>query len=89
MALCTQACQPEGYILAGVEYSEECYCGNATSNGGGPAPDGLTGRWYPTAMVTANRSIFVVGGKNGSNGAQVPNLEIVPKSPDAGLVYCD
>lgn len=43
VALCTQACQAEGYILAGVEYSGECYCGNSTSNGGGPAPDGLAG----------------------------------------------
>ena len=89
MALYTQACQSEGYILAGVEYSGECYCGSATSNDGGPAPDGLTGRWCPTAVVMANRSILVVGGKNGSNGAPVPNLEITPKPPDAGLVYCD
>jgi len=50
-------------LLASVEYSGDCYCGNATSNGGGPAPDGLTERWYPMAMVTANRSILVVGGK--------------------------
>jgi len=63
MALCTQTCQSEGYILAGVEYCGESYCGNATSSGGGPAPDGLTGRWYPTAIVMANRSILVVGGK--------------------------
>jgi hypothetical protein len=69
MAFCTQACQSEGYILPSVEYSRECYCSNATSNGGGSAPDGLTGRWYPTAMVMANRSILVVGGKNSSNGA--------------------
>src|SRR5580700_6050744 len=89
MALCTQACQSEGYILADVEYFGECYYGNAISNGGGSAPYGLTERWYPMAMVTANGSILVVGGKNGSNGAPVPNLEIVPKSPDAGLVYCD
>lgn len=43
VALCTQACQTEGYVLAGVEYSGECYCGNTASNGGGPAPDGLSG----------------------------------------------
>jgi hypothetical protein len=50
-------------------------------------PDGLTGRWYPAAMMMAKRPILVVGGKNGSNGAPVPNLEIVPKRPDAALVY--
>lgn len=35
---CTQACQSAGYSLAGTEYSDECYCGNAFSNGGAPTP---------------------------------------------------
>src|SRR6266480_1700166 len=35
---CVTACQ--GNTFAGVEYSGECYCGNALMNGGGPAPDG-------------------------------------------------
>lgn len=43
VALCTTACSAANYIYAGVEYSGECFCGNAFSNGGGPAPDGLTG----------------------------------------------
>jgi hypothetical protein len=38
---CVAACA--GYTYAGVEYAAECYCGNAFSNGGGPAPDGFTG----------------------------------------------
>ena len=36
---CTSSCQAGGYTLAGVEYSIECYCGNAFSNGGGKLPD--------------------------------------------------
>jgi hypothetical protein len=37
---CQAACKAAGYILAGVEYSDECYCGNQLAGGGGPAPDG-------------------------------------------------
>ena len=48
-----------------------------------------TGRWYPSAMVMSNGSVLVVGGENGSNGPAVPNLEILPKPPGGGLVYCD
>lgn len=45
------------------------------------------GRWYPSAMQMANGSILVVGGEVGSNGAPVPNLEVVPKV--GPLVYQD
>jgi hypothetical protein len=38
--LCLAACETAGYVLAGVEYAQECYCGNNFQNGGGPAPDG-------------------------------------------------
>lgn len=37
------------------------------------------GRWYPTGMVMANGSMLIVGGEDGSNGAPVPSLEILPK----------
>jgi hypothetical protein len=36
------------------------------------------GRWYPSAMVMANGSILIVGGEDGSNGAPVPSLELLP-----------
>ncbi|KAL5614718.1 hypothetical protein BROUX41_004813 [Berkeleyomyces rouxiae] len=36
------------------------------------------GRWYPSAMVMTNGSVLVVGGEEGSNGAPVPTLEILP-----------
>ena len=47
------------------------------------------GRWYPTAMIMANGSILVVGGEEGSNGAPVPSLEVLPKPAGGGVQYCD
>lgn len=40
---CQNVCLANNYNLAGVEYSQECYCGNTFTNGGGPAPDGNAG----------------------------------------------
>ena len=45
------------------------------------------GRWYPSVMVMANGSLLVVGGEEGSNGAPVPSLEILPKT--GPVLYCD
>jgi hypothetical protein len=47
------------------------------------------GRWYPSAMVMANGSILVVGGEEGSNGAPIPSLEVLPLPSGSGTVYCD
>ncbi|KIM22583.1 glyoxal oxidase [Serendipita vermifera MAFF 305830] len=44
------------------------------------------GRWYPGAMTMANGSIFVIGGEEGSNGAPVPSIEILPK-PAGGPTF--
>ncbi|UNI14601.1 (Methyl)glyoxal oxidase [Purpureocillium takamizusanense] len=38
------------------------------------------GRWYPSTMNMANGSILVIGGEQGSNGAPVPTLEILPST---------
>lgn len=46
------------------------------------------GRWYPSTMNMANGSILVVGGEEGSNGAPVPTLEILPYTGGAPL-YMD
>ncbi|KAF9220620.1 copper radical oxidase-like protein [Gyrodon lividus] len=35
---CTTACYNAGYPLAGVEYSDECYCGSTIDHGSGPTP---------------------------------------------------
>jgi hypothetical protein len=43
------------------------------------------GRWYPTAAQLSNGSVLVIGGEDGSNGAPVPNLEILP-FPQGGYV---
>lgn len=45
------------------------------------------GRWYPTAMIMPNGTVLVVGGQEGSNGAPVPTLEILPTQ--GPVVYCD
>ncbi|KAK4168541.1 putative copper radical oxidase [Cladorrhinum sp. PSN259] len=37
VAKCTSACLAANYILAGVEYGGECFCGNTISNGGAPS----------------------------------------------------
>jgi Glyoxal oxidase N-terminus/WSC domain len=47
------------------------------------------GRWYPTSMIMPNGSILVVGGQEGSNGAPVPSLEILPKPAGGTVQYCD
>ncbi|KAH6711606.1 hypothetical protein BKA61DRAFT_554745 [Leptodontidium sp. MPI-SDFR-AT-0119] len=35
---CIAYCEKAGYIYAGTEYAEECYCGNTLASGSGPAP---------------------------------------------------
>ena len=37
---CVAYCRGKGFKWAGVEYSQECYCGAAVSNGGAPAESG-------------------------------------------------
>lgn len=39
-------------------------------------------------MVMSNGSILVMGGEEGSNGAPVPSLEVLP-SPSGNIQYCD
>jgi WSC domain len=33
VATCIAACQAQGFTLAGTEYADECYCGNALQSG--------------------------------------------------------
>ncbi|KAF7361017.1 hypothetical protein MSAN_01131900 [Mycena sanguinolenta] len=35
---CIAFCDGKGWVLAGVEYAQECYCDNYIENGGQPAP---------------------------------------------------
>ncbi|KAF2625525.1 WSC-domain-containing protein [Macroventuria anomochaeta] len=36
---CRDACRAAGFVLAGTDYSGECYCGNTLVAGDAPAPD--------------------------------------------------
>ncbi|KND94716.1 putative fungistatic metabolite [Tolypocladium ophioglossoides CBS 100239] len=56
VAGCTAACKAAGYVLAGVEYAGECYCGSAISNGGKPADSGCD------MACNGNSSEFCGGG---------------------------
>ncbi|EME81961.1 uncharacterized protein MYCFIDRAFT_165158 [Pseudocercospora fijiensis CIRAD86] len=47
----------------------------------------LAGRWYPSAMIMSNGSVLVMGGEEGSNGAPVPSLELLPAT--GNLQECD
>ncbi|KAG4411385.1 hypothetical protein IFR04_015473 [Cadophora malorum] len=60
--LCTAACQNGNYLLAGVEYSQQCWCGNSFANGGTLAPttpDGLSGC---NMLCAGNLSEYCGGG---------------------------
>ncbi|KAK9789619.1 hypothetical protein SCARD494_08890 [Seiridium cardinale] len=59
-ANCTAACKAAGFILAGTEYSGECYCGKTIANGAKLAVDGCT------MLCNANKS-EVCGGANRLN----------------------
>ncbi|KAH8201579.1 hypothetical protein TruAng_004271 [Truncatella angustata] len=59
-ANCTAACEKAGYVLAGTEYSGECYCGNQISNNATLATDGCT------MLCNANKT-EVCGGPNRLN----------------------
>ncbi|KAH6634407.1 glyoxal oxidase-like protein [Chaetomium sp. MPI-SDFR-AT-0129] len=60
VAKCTAACRAANYILAGVEYGGECYCGNTISNGGAPATSGCS-------MLCNGNSSEVCGGPDRLN----------------------
>lgn len=47
------------------------------------------GRWYPSAMIMTNGSILIMGGEDGSNGAPVPSLELLPNPNKIAPMYCD
>jgi hypothetical protein len=60
VAKCTAACRAANFILAGVEYGGECYCGNTIANGGAPATSGCN-------MVCNGNSGEYCGGGNRLN----------------------
>ncbi|KAH9987623.1 copper radical oxidase [Russula compacta] len=58
---CADACFSSGYPLAGVEYSDECYCGTGFANGGAPTPAG------DCSMVCSGNSSEICGGPDRLN----------------------
>ncbi|KAM7223227.1 putative fungistatic metabolite [Rhypophila decipiens] len=56
VGLCTAACHTAGYILAGVEYGGECFCGNTIANGGARATSGCN------MLCNGNQTEFCGGG---------------------------
>ncbi|RAL65885.1 hypothetical protein DID88_005548 [Monilinia fructigena] len=69
--VCTAACQSGGYLLAGVEYADECWCGNQLSNGGTLAPEG------DCAKLCAGNSSEFCGGTNRLDVYDFNNTAIV------------
>jgi hypothetical protein len=57
---CTAACRAANYILAGVEYGGECFCGNTIANGGAPATSGCS-------MLCNGNSSEICGGPDRLN----------------------
>ncbi|WWC57615.1 uncharacterized protein I303_100147 [Kwoniella dejecticola CBS 10117] len=55
--LCMTTCQAKGFTLAGIEYSSECYCGNAFTTGSVPATDNCN-------MVCSGNKLQTCGGPN-------------------------
>ncbi|KAM0476202.1 hypothetical protein ACHAPX_006619 [Trichoderma viride] len=57
---CQSVCKGLGFTLAGLEFADECYCGNSLANGNTIAPDGNTG----CNMACAGNAAESCGGSN-------------------------
>ena len=78
VAGCTAKCQSLGYLYAGVEYAQECYCGNQIANGGSSISSGCN-------MPCAGNSSEYCGGPNALNLYQEVNRSPPANSPPGGL----
>ncbi|KAM0253661.1 hypothetical protein ACHAQJ_007173 [Trichoderma viride] len=57
---CQTVCKGLGYVLAGLEFADECYCGNSLANGATIAPDGNA----QCNMNCAGNAAEICGGSN-------------------------
>ncbi|KAF9472040.1 hypothetical protein BDN70DRAFT_938489 [Pholiota conissans] len=84
-AACTTACGNAGWLLAGVEFADECYCGNATQNNAQPISTNCAGlpqnNFFPVPPVTLKRC---KGNANEFCGG--PNIVSIYTLPGSGLV---
>jgi hypothetical protein len=80
---CQAGCQALGFTLAGVEYADECYCGNQVQGGNGPAPDGNA----QCNMACTGASSETCGGPNRLNLYQYTSSSTAVAK--RGLAYND
>lgn len=59
---CVSFCKDAGFTMAGVEYGDECYCGNALANGAA-----ISSISYECKMPCAGNSLQICGGPNAIN----------------------
>ncbi|KAL0938080.1 copper radical oxidase [Colletotrichum truncatum] len=79
---CVDACSSAGYKIAGVEYSQECWCGNTIQNGGVPTlpSDGCN-------MPCRGNTLETCGGSNRLNVyANYPLNLVIPSSSTSSSV---
>jgi hypothetical protein len=74
--VCTAACKTAGFVYAGLEYADECYCGNALENGGALAPDGNA----LCNMACNGNSLEVCGGPNRLTMFQYNGTSVITSS---------
>lgn len=77
---CCAACQSAGYSLSGIEYSQECWCGNLFSGNGGPAPPTPDGLFGCNMLCTGNNSEYC-GGSNRLNVYRLANTTVSTPKP--------
>ncbi|KAF2740327.1 WSC-domain-containing protein [Polyplosphaeria fusca] len=69
--ICIAMCKALGYSLAGVEFAQECFCGDNYFNDGAPALDGCS-------MPCTGNLKEMCGGRNHLNVYAAPNAPAAP-----------
>ncbi|TFK38505.1 hypothetical protein BDQ12DRAFT_723345 [Crucibulum laeve] len=75
---CTTSCFNAGFPLSGAEFSAECYCGLAITNGGAPAPAA------DCNMLCAGNSSEFCGGPNRLNVYNYTGTDLPTPPPQGG-----
>jgi len=83
-AICTTACGNAGFMLAGVEFSDECYCGNVTENNALPIKDcDVIPNFFD--IINPNSTLMPCSG-NAKEFCGGPNIVSIYTLPGSGLV---
>ncbi|KAI9438941.1 copper radical oxidase [Lactarius indigo] len=80
---CTAACFAKGYGFAGVEYSQECYCGTAIGSNGAPAAAGdcnmaCSGKGSELCGGPNRLNVYTYTGGGGGGAPVFPKLSGLP-----------